>query len=151
MWLTGTKVPADTVKTKKGPIRIIFFIVGFNVVVDQRVTVAPNFTHFNILKLHFPCLVMHHSSDSYMFGVYLLSCAVQAEVVAFCTHHTLTGSVGNRCCSWNKAAHDITTFPRRFTYIKNGTGMYICITALIWLHLDKREEQMTEGYSLSSD
>lgn len=32
---------------------ILFFIHGFNVVVDQQVTVAPNFTQFNIKKIFF--------------------------------------------------------------------------------------------------
>lgn len=31
----------------------MFLNVGFNVVVEQRVTVAPNFSHFNILKFTF--------------------------------------------------------------------------------------------------
>lgn len=45
--------PSRHCKNKKGPIRFIFFNVGYNVVVDQRVTVAPNFTHFNVIKITF--------------------------------------------------------------------------------------------------
>lgn len=73
---TLRKVPADIVKTKGPIVVILFFTHGFTVVVDQQVTVAPNFTQFNIIKLYFTCLVMCHYSDSYLFGVYLLSCAV---------------------------------------------------------------------------
>lgn len=55
--------------------------------------------------------------------------------MAFCTHHTLTGSVSNRCCSWNKAVHNIAAFTLLHCF-SSTSGMYICIThsfGCIWI------------------